>query len=78
VSKIAPLDDTLTVAVTLGQQLADDLDPNALGVYKTHVSLGVNESYLEALKNDQTAFDKLAASQEAKTAMERFISRQRK
>jgi enoyl-CoA hydratase/carnithine racemase len=78
VSKVTPLDDTLAVAVALGQQLADTLDPNAVRVYKTRVSLGANEPYLEALKNDQTAFDELAASPEAKVAMERFIRRQGK
>jgi enoyl-CoA hydratase len=78
VSRVTPLQDTLTEAVALGQQLATTLDPNALGMYKSRVSLGANETYEEALKNDQIAFDKIAASPEAKTAMERFISRQRK
>lgn len=77
VSRVTPLEDTLNEAVKLGEQLADTLDSNALGVYKNRMSLAASESHQKALKNDQVAFDEIAASPEAKIALERFIKRQR-
>ncbi len=77
VSRVSPLQETLKEAVALGEKLANELDTNALGVYKGRMSLAANESHEKALKNDQLAFNELADSPEAKAALERFIARQR-
>lgn len=63
-------------AITLGQNLSDNLDKHALAVFKTRMAASYNESFSVALNNDQLAFDQLATSEETKEAIARFIKKQ--
>ena len=64
-------------AIALAQQLNDNLDKKALAQFKKRMSLSYNETFKEALKNDQIAFDELATSPEIKEAIGKFIKRQK-
>ena len=77
VTSVVPDSKVVSHAIVLGQQLNDNLDKKALAQFKKRMSLSYNETFKEALKNDQIAFDELATSPEIKEAIGKFIKRQK-
>jgi len=64
-------------ALELGNKLDEDINKSAFAVFKERMSTSYNEPFEVALRNDQVAFDHLAASDEAKAAIQRFIQKQK-
>ena len=77
VSRVVSDDKVIDEAVKLAKQLIENLDKKALAVFKSRMGASYNESFKEALKNDQIAFDKLALSPHIKVAIKRFIEKQK-
>lgn len=64
-------------ALELGNRLGEDINKPAFAVFKERMSTSYSEPFDVALRNDQVAFDHLAASDEAKAAIQRFIQKQK-
>ncbi len=77
VSKVVEDSKVLEEAIKLGNTLNVNLDKKALAVFKKRMSKSYNETFYQALENDQIAFDKLATSPEIKKAIAKFIKRQK-
>jgi enoyl-CoA hydratase/carnithine racemase len=77
VTSVVPDDEVVVEAITLGQNLTDNLDRNALAVFKRRMAASYDESFRVALSSDQIAFDQLATSEETKAAIARFIQKQK-
>lgn len=77
VTSVVPDSAVVAEAITLGQQFTDNLDRNALAVFKRRMAASYDESFHIALAGDQVAFDELATSEETKEAIARFIEKQK-
>lgn len=77
VTSVVPDSEVVAEAISLGQTLSDNLDKNALAVFKRRMAASYDESFTVALVSDQLAFDRLATSEEAKAAIARFIQKQK-
>jgi enoyl-CoA hydratase/carnithine racemase len=70
--------DLITKALELGNKLGEGVNRPAFAVFKERLSTSYSEPFNVALRNDQVAFDHLAASDEAKAAIQRFIQKTNK
>lgn len=77
VSSVVADAEVLASAVALGQTLAENLDRSALAKFKSRMAASYDEAYETALRNDQVMFDKIAQSEDARQAIQRFIAKQR-
>lgn len=75
ITSIFSENDLIDKALELGRKLSGDINKAAFSVFKERMSISYSEPFDVALRNDQVAFDHLAASDEAKAAIQRFIQK---
>lgn len=77
VTTVVPDSEVVLKAVSLAQQLNDNLDKKALAQFKKRMALSHSETFKEALVNDQLTFDELATSPDIHAAIATFIEKQK-
>jgi len=77
VTTVVPDSEVVLKAVSLAQQLNDNLNKKALAQFKKRMALSSSETFKEALINDQLTFDELATSPDIHAAIATFIEKQK-
>ena len=72
---VTPVDKTLDESIALARRMADHLGPAAMAVFKSRMAQARNETFQEALANDQAAFDGLFGTPAFEEAFRKFQER---
>lgn len=73
--QVTPVGETLEAGIALARQMADQLGPEALAVFKSRLSASRNETFEQALENDQIAFDAMFGTAAFQEAFKKFQKR---
>ncbi|MGI2172373.1 enoyl-CoA hydratase/isomerase family protein [Shewanella sp. MF05960] len=77
VTTVVADNEVLTAAISMAEKLIKDVNGPAFAAFKERMGASYSEPFGAALKNDQLAFDRLVVTEEAHSALQRFIAKQK-